>query len=134
MPINPNLSIPTISMATPLETTQMVLHVTIQIDPSNVEVFLKELRPVWAACCREPECLYFEVAHSPTEPGLFRFVEVWTKDKEWFLEHQITKPYYEPYLSITTPMWTADRKLEFFERVDGWNYVGDEYLKGGVRS
>lgn len=111
----------------PIHTT---LVVTIQISPSDIPAFLTALRPCWQACAREPECIYFDVHHSPSEPGTFRFVEVWTKDEKWFNDHQLTKSYYEPYVKVTEPMWIQPRKLEFFERLGGWCYVDEKYLEG----
>ncbi|EXJ83462.1 hypothetical protein A1O1_07085, partial [Capronia coronata CBS 617.96] len=76
--------------------------------------------------------VYFDVFHSPTEPGTFVFQKVWTGDKKWFYEHQLTKPYYEPYTAATKPMWLTDRKMEFLDPVDGWSYVDNAYLAGTV--
>lgn len=120
------------SSTSPKTTGQMTLHVTLRIDPSNIEPFMEALRPCWQGCLREPECIFFDVFHSPTEPGTFRFVEVWKRDQKWFEEHQLTKPYYEPYLTITKPMWIADREMLFTERVDGWSYADAEYLQGAL--
>ena len=33
----------------------------------------------------EPECASFEVFHDPEQPGYFRFVENWRRDKEWLV-------------------------------------------------
>jgi quinol monooxygenase YgiN len=116
-----------------IKTTQMTLHVTIRIDPANIEPFLKALRPCWTACLQEPECIFFDVYHDPSEPGTFRFVETWTKDEDWFRKNQLTKSYYDPYQAITKPIWIADREMAFFERVNGWSYVDDVYLASSVR-
>jgi len=71
-------------MATATATPQLSLHVTIQVAPENAEAFLAALRPTWAGCSSEPECLFFDVFQDPKTPGLFRFVELWSKDREWF--------------------------------------------------
>jgi quinol monooxygenase YgiN len=63
---------------------QLTLFVTIQVDPSNIEKFKEAHRPVWKACSEEPECLFFDVFQDPESPGRFRFVEVWSKSREWF--------------------------------------------------
>lgn len=62
------------------------LHVTITIDPSDVESFIAAFRPCYEAVVAEPDCRFFEVFYSLDEPGVFRFVENWTKSKEWFME------------------------------------------------
>jgi len=116
-----------------LKPSQLTLHATIKIDPTNTDKFLTALRPAWAAVINEPECLFFDVFHTPEEPGTFRFVEVWTKDWKWFLEHQMKKAYYQPYLAITEPMW-LDRELKHWERADGWSYVDDKYLADSIRT
>lgn len=113
---------------------QTTLIVTIHVSPEDVPAFLDALRPVWGLCLKEPECLYFDVFHSPSEPGKFRFVEVWAKDEKWFNEHQMTKSYYEPYTKVTEPMWIQPRKMEFFDRVGGWSYVDAKYLEGSQKS
>jgi quinol monooxygenase YgiN len=121
-------------MAASIKTSQTTLLVTIRIDPDNIEEFLRALRPCWEACSQEPECIYFEIFHSEAEPGLFRFVEIWTKDEEWFREHQLTKPYYGPYEAITNPMLLEPKGLDFFNRAKGWSYVDKEYLSASVKT
>jgi quinol monooxygenase YgiN len=92
----------------------LFLHVAIQVAPKDVPAFLEALKPCWQACVNEPECLFFDVTQDPENPGSFRFVEAWSKGKEWFIKHQITKPYYAPYLAITQPMWVGERELPCF--------------------
>ena len=62
----------------------LCLFANITVSPEKVSDFLKELRPVWQACAKEPECLFFDVFMDPARPGRFRFVEVWTEGREWF--------------------------------------------------
>lgn len=64
---------------------QFTLHVTIQIAPADVPAFQAAMRPCWAGCAAEPECLFFDVFQDADTPGKFRFVEVWRGDKEWFM-------------------------------------------------
>ena len=131
---------------------QFALHVTIQVAPRDVEAFLEALRPCWAGCASEEENLFFDVFQDPKTPGLFRFVEVWSKDEKWFNEVQFKKPYYKPYLDKTVPMWIADRKLlsflmhveeradsdkgkmHFMERLPGWSVYSEEYLDEGRKT
>lgn len=122
-------------MPNPLNTPcQGVTHVgTIKIDPSNIDKFLEAFRTCWLAVCKEPHCLYFDVFHSQSESGTFHFVEVWSKDNEWFMEHQITKDYYKPYWEITRPLW-VNRDLHVYNRLSDWNFVDDRYLEGSVRA
>ncbi|KIW70480.1 hypothetical protein PV04_02747 [Phialophora macrospora] len=112
---------------------QLVLQVKIRVDVSDIPSFLTALRPVWKSCISEPECMFFDVSHSPTEPGTFRFVEVWKGDQKWFEDVQFKKEYYVPYLEATMPMWIAERELVFTERVEGWSYASEMYLEGSIR-
>jgi quinol monooxygenase YgiN len=116
-----------------IPTGQLVLQVTIRIDVSNITSFLAALRPVWKSCISEPECIFFDVSHSPTEPGTFRFVEVWKGDQKWFEDVQLKKEYYTPYVEVTRPMWVAERELVYTERVEGWSYAADMYLEKSIR-
>ncbi|KAL7904766.1 hypothetical protein GGI35DRAFT_194646 [Trichoderma velutinum] len=92
------------------------VHVTITIDPANTTAFLAAFRRIYEIVAAEPECTYFEVFQSLEEPGVFRFVENWSKDVQWFKEVQLTKEYYTPYLEATEPMWIKPRSIKYFER------------------
>ncbi|KPI36649.1 uncharacterized protein AB675_10083 [Cyphellophora attinorum] len=122
-------------MASPLLVPRRgVTHVgIIKIDPANIDKFLQAFRACWLEVCKEPECIYFEVFHSKTEPGRFQFVEVWNKDNDWFMEVQIKKDYYKPYWDITRPLW-VDRDLHEYDRLSGFNFVDDRYLEGSVKA
>ena len=61
------------------------LHVNITVAPENIEKFLEGLKPCYDAVVAEPENTSFEVYHDPNQPGRFRFVECWSKDKEWLI-------------------------------------------------
>ncbi|KAF2707230.1 hypothetical protein K504DRAFT_535755 [Pleomassaria siparia CBS 279.74] len=99
------------------------LHVHITIDPSNVEKFLEALKPGYEGVIAEPENTYFEVFHNPENPGEFKFVENWNGTKEWFMNVQMKKPYYEPYLAITEPMFIKERTFEIWGRMPGKEWV-----------
>lgn len=111
-----------------------VTHVgTIKIDPSNIDKFLKAFRQCWLEVCTEPECLYFDVFHSQSEPGIFHLVEVWSRDNDWFMEYQIKKDYYKPYWEATKSMW-LNRDFQSFDRLKNWSFVDDRYLAGSVKA
>ncbi|KAI1355186.1 hypothetical protein F5Y01DRAFT_200428 [Xylaria sp. FL0043] len=93
------------------------LHVTVYIAPENVDNFLAAFKPVFNRVVAEPECLFFELYHSPQEPGKLSWVENWSKSPEWFFENQITKEYYKEYFAITEAMFTKPREFQFLERV-----------------
>ena len=58
------------------------LHVNITVAPENVDKFLAAFKTCFDAVTAEPECTFFEVFHDVDNPGDFRFVENWSKDKE----------------------------------------------------
>ena len=62
------------------------LQVSITVAPENIDKFLAALKPCYDAVTAEPECTFFEVFHDMDNPGHFRFVENWSKSKEWFLK------------------------------------------------
>ena len=62
------------------------LHVTIVVAPENTDKFLEHMKPCFDAVTAEPECMSFQVFHDPEQPGYFRFVENWSKDKEWLIK------------------------------------------------
>ncbi|KAI0597292.1 hypothetical protein F4775DRAFT_560600 [Biscogniauxia sp. FL1348] len=94
----------------------MSLQVTVHVAPENVDKFLAAFKPVFDKVAAEPECMFFEVYRSPEEPGKISWVENWSKSKEWFLQHQITKEYYKDYLSATEPLFIKPRETRVLER------------------
>jgi len=106
---------------------------TIKIDPSSIENFLETFRTCWEQCCKEPDCLCFEVFHSQTDPGVFHFVEVWAEDNDWFMDVQIKKDYYKSYWEVTKPMW-IERELKIWDRVDGLSFIDERYVRDAVTS
>ncbi|KAE8448680.1 hypothetical protein EG329_008895 [Mollisiaceae sp. DMI_Dod_QoI] len=133
---------------------QLTLFVTIQVAPSNIEKFKEAHRPVWKACSEEPECLLFDVFQDLESPGRFRFVEVWSKGREWFEtvcvhlrggelqqeklmecvgQEQMTKPYYKTLWEKSKPLWIVDIKMEYYEREGEGSFWSNEYLAGGTK-
>ncbi|KAI0843957.1 hypothetical protein F5Y00DRAFT_219801 [Daldinia vernicosa] len=116
----------TMSEAT-LPSKGISLHITVHIAPENVERFLVAFKAIFDSVAAEPECLFFEVYKSVEEPGKLSWIENWSKDIQWFLEHQITKPYYKEYLEFTEPMFIKPREARILEP------LGPEFsmVKGG---
>ncbi|KAH7383127.1 hypothetical protein BKA64DRAFT_178321 [Cadophora sp. MPI-SDFR-AT-0126] len=117
----------------PSSSKQLTIFVTTHVSPSDIEKFKEAHRPVWKKCSEEPECLLFEVLQDSEVKGRFRFVEVWSKSREWFEKEQMSKPYYETLWEKSKPLWTQDIQIEYFEREgEGFSW-SDEYLIGGKR-
>jgi len=109
----------------------LTLFVTFHFLPTRIEEFKLAHRPVWTACTAEPNCLLFDVFHLPDNPGLFRLVEVWDADREWFETKQLTKLYYEELWKKSRPTWEREVEIEYFEREgEGCSYRKG-YLEGG---
>ena len=104
---------------------------TIKVAPVDIDKFLEALRTCWLEVCREPECLFFDVFHSQAEPGTFHFIEVWSKDNDWFMDVQIKKDYYKPYWDVTRPMWIS-RDMHTYDRLAGWSFIDEKYLQGAI--
>ncbi|KAF2101297.1 hypothetical protein NA57DRAFT_72739 [Rhizodiscina lignyota] len=111
---------------------QLTLFVTFYIDPAKIEEWKEAHRPVWAACACEPECLLFDVFEDPSS-GRFRLVEVWSKDREWFEQHQLTKPYYATLWQKSRSTWTKEVEIEYFERLGEGASYKEEYLNGAMK-
>ncbi|KAL2216336.1 hypothetical protein M432DRAFT_623847 [Thermoascus aurantiacus ATCC 26904] len=110
------------------------LQVTVFIAPKDVPRFWEAFRPVYDRVIAEPECTFFEVYHrSAEEEGVvsLSWVENWSKSKEWLIQHQLTKPYYDEYLAITTPMYVRPREIRVLDRL-GPPYVMVKRENGGV--
>lgn len=57
-------------------------HITVHIDPTNVDKFFEHMRPVYDAVVAEPELLFFEIYQSPENPGELHWVENWSEQCE----------------------------------------------------
>ncbi|KAF4462106.1 hypothetical protein FALBO_11086 [Fusarium albosuccineum] len=110
------------------------LHVTIHINPDDVDKFFTYFKPVYDKVTAEPECTFFEVYQSPEDPGTLHWVENWTQTVDWLLtvystssfgtEHltnqilqvQLSKEYYKEYLAVTEKMFTKPREFKVYNR------------------
>lgn len=62
----------------------LVVNATVQ--PDKLDEFLEHFWKVVKLVSAEPECLSFEVFRYPEEPNKLKWVENWSKSKEWFFE------------------------------------------------
>lgn len=53
------------------------LIATVHIAPQNVDRFLEHLQVVFDTITANPECEFFQVYRSPSEPGVLSWVEDW---------------------------------------------------------
>ncbi|CAI7625717.1 unnamed protein product [Penicillium pancosmium] len=104
-------------------TPGLSLHVTVHIDPANVPRFFELFKPVYEAVIAEPECRFFEVYQSPTDPGTVRWVENWAASTEWFETQQMTKEYYNEYLAETKAMYVKPGEFKIFNRLGAPYYM-----------
>lgn len=73
-------------MATPSSSNVvLILQVKVTVAPKDVDTFLSHFKPCYDKVLAEPECAYFLVGQEPEQPGVFRWTEGWTKDREWFM-------------------------------------------------
>lgn len=113
-----------------LSGSQCTLFVTFHIKEDRIDDFKAAHRPVWAACAQEPECLLFDIFQDPKQPGLFRFVKIWSGSREWFETKQLTKPYYEALWPKSRPTWEKEVDIENYEREGEGCIFRREYLSG----
>ncbi|KAE8444205.1 hypothetical protein EG329_000802 [Mollisiaceae sp. DMI_Dod_QoI] len=116
---------------TPAPKVAFILQVKVTFDPKDRETFLKYFKPGYDAAVVEPECAYFLIGEDMQHPGVFRWTEGWTKDVTWFMTEQVTKPYYEPYLKATEPLFTSDRVAEAYTPLDTMNHFKLDLSKLG---
>ena len=130
---------------------QLTLIVHLRVLPQDASKLVQAHAPVWAACAAEPECLFFDVFQDLEDRGKFRFVEVWSKDKKWFEEEQLTKEYYGALWERSRPLWIEERefvcwevarersadecivKIEYLERYGEGSIYRQGYLDGGKK-
>lgn len=117
------------------------VHITITIDPSNNEAFLKALRPTFEAATKEPLNTSMEVFQDANTPGVFRIIENWNASINYMMDvrslyqpgdssacpdHSDTreqvqrnKDYYKPYFAATEPMYLKPLEATVYNRFPG---------------
>ena len=123
------------SISNPLLTPHygVTYHLKYKVKPSNIDQFTEALRKCWENTTKEPECLYFEVFHSPSEPDTFRLVEMWDKDSEWMEKNHLPRDYYQEYRKAVDPI-VLTREFEEYRRLRDWNKVDERYLAGSDKT
>ena len=58
-----------------------LLQIKIVVDPKDREAWLALFKQIFDHVVAEPECAYFIVGDE--KPGVFRWTEGWTREKEW---------------------------------------------------
>ena len=109
---------------------QVALFVDFYVQPTRIEEWKEVHRLVWAACGNEAECLLFDVFQDPDDVGHFRLVEVWDGGREWFVTHQLKKPYYDTLWAKSKPTWAKEMKITYLERLG----EGCSYRKGYLQA
>ncbi|KAL4786805.1 glycoside hydrolase superfamily [Aspergillus varians] len=107
------------------------LHITLFIAEENVEKFFEAFRPVYEKVIAEPECTFFELYQSQSDPGEISLVENWSASVEWLMGVQIKKDYYLPFFEATEPMFVKPREAKVVNRV-GAPYVTVKKENGGL--
>ncbi|KAL9596080.1 MAG: hypothetical protein Q9219_006028 [cf. Caloplaca sp. 3 TL-2023] len=108
-------------MSSPPPSRGISFHVTITVDPSNADEFLRRSKPTLDLIAAEPLCLFFQVFQAAAQPGRFKIVENWKMTREQFFNEQMTKAYYKPYEEATKPLWIEERTGEAFDLLPtGW--------------
>jgi len=82
------------------------LIATVYIAPENVDKFLEHLQVVFDTITANPECEFFQVYRSPSEPGVLSWVE------DWYVVNIQSEPNTEPLtnvrlVNIGMPRWNG---------------------------
>lgn len=115
----------------PVPPCQFILSVTLTISESDVPAFLAALKPAYDRVLAEPENVFYNVgrklevslpvsdqqgvpgsAKDEEKVAVFHFEEGWNASIEWFMNVQVKKDYYVPYLATTEKMWVKPSKLK----------------------
>lgn len=92
----------------------VVVIVTFHIKKGMEEAFKQELINVLEPVLAESECINLNMYQNVDDPTHFMLYETWTS-KDYFINVQLKKPYYKPYLAKTKQMWESPRKFTYWE-------------------
>ncbi len=67
----------------PTPKVSCILQIKIVVSPENRETGLVLFKECFDHVVSEPQCAYFILGEEG--PGVFRWTEAWTKDKEWII-------------------------------------------------
>lgn len=81
----------------PAPKTACIIQIKIVVSPENREAWLALFKTCFHHVAAEPECAYFIIGEE--QPGVFRWTEGWTMDKEW-ISNVPTPSYPNPKLMI----------------------------------
>lgn len=74
------------SFPQPEKSDGFTLIVNTTVQEGKLDEFLEHFWKVFKLVSAEPECLSFEVFRYPGEPNKLKWIENWSKSKEWFFE------------------------------------------------
>ncbi|KAK2595863.1 hypothetical protein N8I77_013655 [Diaporthe amygdali] len=103
----------------PEKTEGFTLVVNATIQPDKVDEFLGHFWEVFKLVTAEPECLSFELFRYADTPNKVKWIENWSKSKEWLMTHQITKDYMKTYIEATDKLLIGQKEWEILERFGG---------------
>ncbi|KAL4955929.1 hypothetical protein BDW69DRAFT_182106 [Aspergillus filifer] len=107
------------------------IQMTVTLKPEDVPTFWDAFKPVFEHVTAEQECTFFEVYKSE-DPGVISWTENWSKSKEWIIDVQIKKPYYDDYRKITTPLLLKPVEVRVYERL-GPEFTVVKRENGGLK-
>lgn len=107
------------SFPQPEKSDGFTLIVNTTVQEGKLDEFLEHFWKVFKLVSAEPECLSFEVFGYPGEPNKLKWIENWSKSKEWFFENQLNKDYMKPYTEATDGLLVGGKQFEIVERFGG---------------
>lgn len=69
----------------------LIVNTTVQ--EGKLDEFLEHFWKVFKLVSADPECLSFEVFRYPGEPNKLKWIENWSKSKDWFFEVRFPSSY-----------------------------------------
>lgn len=106
------------------------IQVDIYIKPNEFEEYLRVFKPFYDKITQENELTYFEVfqegmdqQEGDGDPGHIRFIECFSKDRDWFLNEFRKRDYIQEYEKATKHFWIAPRSWLIYDRLaPEWRY------------
>jgi hypothetical protein len=85
-----NPELPEMASMIPVPKVSCILQIKMIVKPGHREAWLAHFKQIFHHVSQEPECAYFIIGED--EPGVFRWTEGWTKDKEWINDVLLSSP------------------------------------------
>ena len=101
------------------EPTKIAVFGTLRFPPESVPAVLPHIRALVKTTYEVDGCIAYDVAEDISDPGLFRFSELWPSESS--LHKHLAAPHIEPWRQIARENGLMDRTFTAYKLTDSFD-------------